>query len=309
VIVDANPAASAAFGDGLTGNTTDAALGIAHEGLSGQTEPSIESIDAADGIVRTYRLRVARVRPRGAEGGDGRQLVFQDLTEEYREQAAVRSYAAGLLAAHEEERRHIARELHDDPLQRLIHLARSMDNLVMQGGRGPDSAALQETRAELLAVIGRLRDVTRGLRPAGLDQLGLVAAVRGLLADVEDTHKVRLDFEVTGTPVRFAADAELGAFRIIQEAVSNVIRHASTGAALVGIDYQRDSVRIHVADDGLGFDARQETGDPGTHLGLAGMRERVNVLGGRLVVVSAPGTGTAIDAWLPMPHPSMSVAG
>jgi signal transduction histidine kinase len=309
VIVDANPAASVAFGDRISGTTTEVALGIAHEGLGRQTEPSIESLDAADGVVRTYRLRVARVRPGGADSGDNRQLVFQDLTEEYRDRAEVRSYAARLLAAHEEERRHIAREIHDDPLQRLIHLARGMDMLVTHGTLGPDSAALQETRVELLEIIGRLRDVTRGLRPPGLDQLGLVAAVRGLLADVEDNHGVRLDLEVTGTPVRFAADAELGAFRIVQEAVGNVIRHASARAARVDLAYDGDSVRIHVADDGIGFDARQGMGDGGMHLGLAGMRERAILLGGRLVVASVPGKGTAIDAWLPASQPSMSVAG
>ena len=309
VIVDANPAASVAFGDGISGRTTESALGIAKDRLDDQTEPSIESIDAADGVVRTYRLRVARVRPGGAEGGDSRQLVFQDLTDEYRERAAVRSYAGRLLAAHEEERRHIAREIHDDPLQRLIHLARGMDSLVTQQGRGSDSAALEEARVELLEIIGRLRDVTRGLRPPGLDQLGLVAAVRGLLADVEDSHNVRVVFEVKGSPARFAADVELGAFRIIQEAVSNVTRHALAHAARVGLDYDADSVRIHVADDGIGFDARQATNDQALHLGLAGMRERANLLGGRLEVASAPGAGTAIDVWLPASQASVSAAG
>ncbi len=309
VITEANPAAAVAFGDRIIGRKTDSALGVGHEGLRGQTEASIESIDMADGVVRTYRLRVARVRPGGEDGGDSRQLVFQDLTEEYRERAAVRSYAARVLAAQEEERRHIAHEIHDDPLQRLIHLAHRMDSLVMQGGPGPTSAALLETRVELLEIIGRLRDVARGLRPPGLDQLGLVAAVRGLLADVEDAHAVRLDFEVTGTQVRLAADAELGAFRIIQEAVSNVTRHASAHAARVGLHYDEDALRIRVADDGIGFDARPGTGAVGGQLGLVGMRERADLLGGRLVVSSAPGKGTAIEARLPASPPAMSVAG
>jgi signal transduction histidine kinase len=309
VITEANPAAVAAFGDRIIGGTTDTAFGVAHEGLGRQVEDSIESVDTGDGVVRTYRLRVARVRPGGTDGGDYRQLVFQDLTEEYHERAAVRSYAARLLAAQEEERRHIAHELHDDPLQRLIHLARRMDSLVIQGGPGPTSAALLETRVELLEIIGRLRDVARGLRPPGLDQLGLVAAVRGLVADVEDAHPVRLDFEVSGTPVRLAADTELGAFRIIQEAVSNVTRHASAHAARVGLHYDEDALRIRVNDDGIGFEARPGTGAGGVQLGLVGMRERVNLLGGRLVVSSALGKGTAIEARLPALAPPMSVGG
>jgi signal transduction histidine kinase len=214
-----------------------------------------------------------------------------------------------VLAAQEEERRHIAHEIHDDPLQLLIHLARRMDSLIIAGGPGPASAALLETRVELLEIIGRLRDVARGLRPPGLEQLGLVAAVRGLLADVEDAHPLRIDFEVTGTPVRLAADAELGAFRIIQEAVSNVIRHASAHVARVELQYNDDSLRIRVGDDGIGFDTRPGAVLGAVQLGLEGIRERANLLGGHVVVSSELGKGTTIEARLPALPPPMSVAG
>jgi PAS domain S-box-containing protein len=309
VITEANPAAAEAFGDRIAGRTTETAFSIPQEILGRETEASIQSVDTGDGTVHTYRLRVARVRPGGKDGRDFQQLVFQDLTEEYRERAAVRSYAARLLAAQEEERRHIAHEIHDDPLQRLIHLARRMDSVVIAGGPGPASAALLETRVELLEIIGRLRDVARGLRPPGLDQLGLVAAVRGLLADVEDAHPLRLDFEVTGAPVRLAADAELGAFRIIQEAVSNVIRHASAHGARVDLHYDEDSLRIRVGDDGIGFDTRPGAVPGAVQLGLEGMRERANLLGGHVVVSSELGKGTTIEARLPALPPPMSVAG
>jgi PAS domain S-box-containing protein len=309
VITEANPAAAEAFGDRITGKTPAMALGIPQETLGRRTEASIQSVDTGDGAVRTYRLRVARVRPGGKEGRNFQQLVFQDLTEEYRERAAVRSYASRLLAAQEEERRHIAHEIHDDPLQRLIHLARRMDSVVTAGGPGPGSAALLETRVELLEIIGRLRDVARGLRPPGLDQLGLVAAVRGLLADVEDAHALRLDFEITGTPVRLAADAELGAFRIIQEAVTNVIRHASAHVARVDLQYDDDSLRIRVGDDGIGFDPQPGAVPGALQLGLEGMRERANLLGGQVVVSSELGKGTTIEARLPALPPPISVAG
>ena len=310
VITEANPAAVEAFGGRITGRTTETALGIPHDGLGRQTEASIQSVDAGDGTLRTYRLRVAPVRPGGKDGRDFHQLAFQDLTEEYRERAAVRSYAARLLAAQEEERRHIAHEIHDDPLQRLIHLARRMDGAVVAAGPGPASAALLEIRVELLEIIGRLRDVARGLRPPGLDQLGLVAAVRGLLADVEDAHPLRLDFEVTGTPLRIAADAELGAFRIIQEAVSNAVRHASARVARVDLQYDEDWLLIRVRDDGIGFDTRPGV-VPGAavRLGLEGMRERANLLGGHVAVSSELGNGTTIEARLPALPPPMLVAG
>jgi signal transduction histidine kinase len=309
VITEANPAAVAAFGDRVIGSQIDNTLGIAHEGLGSQPEASNAAIETADGVMHTYRLRVAHVRAPGDDGGDRWQLVFQDVTEEYRERAEARSYAALLLAAQEEERRHIAHEIHDDPLQRLIHLARRLESLGAEPGPAPATAALREARLELLNVIGRLRDVARGLRPPGLDQLGLVAAVRGLLADVEDAHDVRVDFEVSGTQVRLVAEVELGAFRIIQEAVRNVTRHASAHALRVDLHYAEDAVRIRVVDDGIGFDAPQGTHAAGVQLGLVGMRERASLLGGRLVVSSARGKGTAIEANLPSAPSPIPVAG
>jgi len=137
----------------------------------------------------------------------------------------------------------------------------------------------------------------------------LVAAVRGLLADVEDAHGVRLDFEVTGTPVRLAAESELGAFRIIQEAVSNVTRHASAHAARVGLHNDEDALQIRVADNGIGFEARPGTGAGRCSLAWWACGERANLLGGRLVVSSSLGKGTAIEARLPALPPPMSVAG
>ena len=253
------------------------------------------------GLIQRRRAERAEKERREAE------LQYRELL--HRERAQARSYAALLLAAQEEERRHIAHEIHDDPLQRLIHLARRLESLGAQPGPSPATAALREARLELLNVIGRLRDVARGLRPPGLDQLGLVAAVRGMLADVEDAHDLRVDFEVSGTQVRLVAEVELGAFRIIQEEVRNVTRHASAHALSVDLHYVEGAVRISVVDDGIGFDAPQGTYAPGVQLGLVGMRERASLLGGRLVVSSARGKGTAIEAHLPSAPSPTPVAG
>lgn len=208
-------------------------------------------------------------------------------------------YALRLLAAQEDERRHLAHEIHDDPLQRLIHLARTMDTMAgPSAGPAVSVPALQAGRAELIDVIGRLRDVARGLRPPGLDQLGLVAAVRGLLADVEDGGGARLDLEVGGAETRLDPDLELGAFRIVQEAISNVTRHAAARSATVRLGYDDAWLRVRVADDGRGFVGAPPGGDH--HLGLAGMHERATLLGGSLEVSSTPGRGTVVEAWLPL---------
>ncbi|HZS15113.1 MAG TPA: sensor histidine kinase [Candidatus Dormibacteraeota bacterium] len=213
---------------------------------------------------------------------------------ERREHEAVRTYAALLLTAHEEERLRIARDIHDDPLQRLIALARRMDR--------PDAADAQ-AREQLLDVIGRLRDIARGLRPPGLDQLGLVAALRGLLADEGDAARIAADLDVAGNPVRLASAVELGAFRIVQEALYNVTRHASAHHVRVAVDYDGDALRISVADDGVGFDpeafAGAGNGSGAPHLGLLGMRERATLLGGQLRLTSRAGRGTTVDVVLP----------
>jgi len=305
LIADANPAARAVFGGDPIGQQIDVALAIPPDRLWEEGEPPVTSFESLDGVRHVYRLLLGHVRTRGGDGGDVRQLVFQDVTQEYQEQTAVRTYAALLLAAHEDERRRIAHEIHDDPLQRLIHLARRMDDPVAGGVPDPASTEILATRGELLDVISRLRDIARGLRPPGLDQLGLVAAVRGLLADIEDDMHLRIEFEIAGSAVRLPPDVELGAFRIIQEAMRNVARHASASTVRVALRYGQDLLRVEVIDDGSGFDVRSGALAGGPHLGLVGMRERANLLGGCLAVSSVRGVGTTIRAELPVVPPPL----
>jgi signal transduction histidine kinase len=309
LVTQANPAARAAFGDDLIGQRIDVALGVPQDQLWQEGEAPAASIETLDGVRRAYRLLLGHVRTPSDDGGDLRQLVFQDVTQEYRERAAVRSYAALLLAAQEDERRRIAHEIHDDPLQRLIHLARRIDHPVAKSAHEPASTDFVNTRVELLEVIGRLRDIARGLRPPGLDQLGLVAAVRGLLADVEDAANIRVELDVAGSAARLAPEVELGAFRIIQEAVRNVTRHASARALRLDLHYDQDALHIQVVDDGIGFDVPSASLPSGLHLGLVGMRERASLLGGRLAVSSVRGAGTTIDVALPAPPPSVPAEG
>lgn len=312
LIAEANPAARAVFAADPIGQRIDVALAIPPDRLWEEDEPPMTSFESRDGVRHVYRLLPSHVRTRGGEGNEGgdlRQLVFQDVTQEHQERTAVRSYAAQLLAAQEDERKRIAHEIHDDPLQRLIHLARRMDNPVAGYAPYPASTQILDTRGELLDVIARLRDIARGLRPPGLDQLGLVAAVRGLLADIEDDAHLRIEFEIDGSAVRLPPDVELGAFRIIQEAMRNVARHASASTVQVALRYGEDLLRIEMADDGSGFDVRSGTRAGGPHLGLIGMRERANQLGRRLAVSSVRNVGTTIEAELPVSPPPLPSPG
>jgi signal transduction histidine kinase len=287
------PVLYSALRHGLAGSAATAFLAtvlwlpdLALPGALGHPANDLSDLAIVDGVAIFVGIHIQR------------RLIQRRLAEAV--EAEVRSYAGLLLAAQEEERRRIAHEIHDDPLQQLIHLARRMDSLPEQFVQNPAFATLRDIRVELLAVIGHLREVAGGLMPPGLDQLGLVAAVRGLVADIGELENVRADLDVTGPAVRLAPDAELGAFRIIQEAVRNASRHASAQALRVGLHYDAEELRICVVDDGVGFDPISAGHGTLVHLGLVGMRERATMLGGRLAVSSRRRAGTTIEARLPI---------
>lgn len=224
--------------------------------------------------------------------------MLEDVTEERAEGQRVHRFAELLLKVQEEERRWIAQKLHDEPLQLLVHLARSLERL----GTTPQSPAtladgLGGARRQTLVIASRLRAVVAGLRPPSLEQPGLAAALRGFLADVGEAATIRADIRITGTEQRLPAEIELGAFRIVQEAVNNVIRHAGASRLLVTLAFGDGWLCLRVADDSGGFDPTAlDRQLPAGRLGLLGMRERAARAGGRLTVRSAPGQGTVVEA-------------
>ena len=300
IVAEANPAAVALWGADV-GSSTEDLLGIRSEDLVEGRSPETVRLDTEIGEERDYRLSVSHL---GAGGrGSLRQVVLEDVTEEYLAGSEARAWAGEVLRAQEEERHRIAREIHDDPLQRLVQLARRMEALNSPDYSAKEAERLGAAREELLGVVANLRDVTRALRPAGLEQLGLAAAARGLLADIENEEGLIVEFAATGEVVRGAADAEVGVFRIVQEAVRNVVRHARATRLSVEFAYDKDLVRVVVIDDGRGFDQTRAGTVARSHLGMLGMRERASLLGGHLEVRSAPGRGTVVEATVPLGAP------
>ncbi len=295
-ILEANPAALALVPGDVIGRSADEVL---RPGAStiGDGSGAVIPVVAPQAGLRYFRVHAAQVPSKPGEEPLA-QLVLQDVTEERAEGERVHRFAELLLKVQEEERRRIAQELHDEPLQLLIHLARSLERL----GTTPQNPAvmaegLAAARNETLDIASRLRAVVAGLRPPALEQLGLAPALRGFLADVEDTAAIQAELQVTGTETRLPAEVELGAFRIAQEAVNNVIRHAGAQQLLLTITFGEDEICLRVKDDGRGFDAAalgQQL--PAGRLGLLGMRERAALAGGRLTVRSAPGEGTIVEA-------------
>ena len=213
------------------------------------------------------------------------------------QQDRLRALAEGAVRAREEEARRIAHELHDEAGQLLAAVHIALDELV---ARVPERAdALQRIHALLDRVEGQLRRLSRELRPTILDDLGLGPAVEWLAQGAAERTGVSITVHA---PIRrLPSVMETALYRIIQEAVTNAIRHA--GARTMEIRIWQDDSVVHAAvrDDGRGFDAEAtmaRRGDRG--LGLLGMRERVDALGGRFVLRSAPGEGTEIAVAIPI---------
>jgi PAS domain S-box-containing protein len=300
-ITDANPAALALFGDDVVGATPRELLAGAEPGL---LEHALRDGPSQTSLVQRIGERDYRLRTVALGSGEEQlvQLVLEDVTEERAATDRASRYARTVVQAQEEERRRIARELHDEPLQFLLHLARRLDMLASASEAGKGVAdALRSEREEVLAGTRRLREIARSLRPPTLDQLGLVAALSSFIDDLGEESSTRVELLVDGAPRRVARDVELGAFRIAQEAVRNALRHAEARLVRVNVGFTADSLEVAVADDGRGFDVDRLHSMPPSKLGVLGMQERARSLSGTLELHSSPERGTCVRARLPVP--------
>jgi signal transduction histidine kinase len=211
-----------------------------------------------------------------------------------------RDLAGRLIVAQEEERRRIASELHDDVQQRLA----SMSLRVSAARRAaPDAApSLSPLLEETLQLAHDLRHLSRDLHPPILEHGGLAAALRALLAELQDQSGMAVDLGVSESWVEPPPDVALSLYRVAQEALRNVARHARASAAQVTLATPGGAVVMCIADDGHGFDPLAPMRRPG--IGLASMRERIRMLGGTLAVHSAPGQGTELRVSMPMACPA-----
>ena len=223
-----------------------------------------------------------------------------------RERAAqqrAKTYAAHVIKAQEEERQRIARDLHDESIQTLVLLCQELDAAKSSPSLPPGAMEkLQEARKTAEQAVTGLRNFTRELRPPILDDLGMVAAIRKLLIDFMDRAETEGQLKVVGEERRLPPDLELGMFRITQEALSNVEHHAKATNVTVTITFADREVSLDIRDDGKGFTVLPYWNDSiaNNKLGLTSMRERAELLGGRLEILSSPGKGTRIRALVPL---------
>jgi len=225
------------------------------------------------------------------------QIVLIDLTEEEHRAREQRAYAAHLLTVVEDERRTLAQDLHDDPVQTLTYLVRMLELLSDDPRLPPDLAPLVLRDGKLATeVVAALRTVIHGLRPPVLDDLGAVAALRQLVAEVRARHGIVVQLRVSGEQVRLSDRCELTVYRVAQEALSNVVRHAQATHTRVDLHFG-EQVVLTVTDDGRGIPSSgMAAAGSGGGLGLIGMRERVNLIGGSLEVRALAPHGTLVQA-------------
>ena len=225
--------------------------------------------------------------------------------QERAEREALRAqYISGVIVAQEEERRRIARELHDSTSQALTSLLVGLRNLE----DSPDSGVLHTRLEDLRALVGVTLDDVHALvwqlRPTVLDDLGFAAALQRLVEEYRTRYGIAVDFLMHGVAERLSPELETTLYRIVQEGLTNIARHAQAHNASVLIERHDHGIRIIIEDDGRGFDPDQVRQQEQS-LGLQGIRERARLFGGDLIIESQPGQGTSLFVRLPFEAPPM----
>lgn len=315
-ILAANPAACSLFG-----RSEDEIQRVGRAGLVDSTDPrlalALEQRRRTGQFVGELTLLrqngerfVGEVSTSNFEGADGQQqssLIIRDATERLRAQAALRDNArqlqalsARVLAVQEAERRRVAMELHDELGQALTAIK---INLQVRG----QSETMQVLNTENLRIVEdalqQVRHLAQALRPSMLDDLGLVPALRWLGEQAAARSGFALHFHAAAGLERFASDTETACFRIVQEALTNVARHAH--AQHVHIDLRHDghdAMLLSVRDDGAGFDLALQRAHAmaGESMGVIGMQERATLIGGQFLIESQPGHGCLVRLRFPV---------
>ncbi len=221
-------------------------------------------------------------------------------------QRSLHGYIGAITEAQEDERRRLARELHDDTLQALIALKQRVQlaQLELQPSSNeatPESAELGEIMQLTEQTIENLRRLTRAMRPVYLEDLGLVPALEMLARETGEGAGISVVFHHQGTERRLPASVELALYRMAQEACSNVSRHAQAKHASLSITFSPDSVMLKIEDDGVGFNLPATPSEYAAHghFGLLGLHERAELIGATLSLRSSMGKGTSIMVSLP----------
>ena len=286
------------------------AKGVHPEDIRGCMDTYTNAFDRRESFKMQYRLRrndgqyrwvfnigVPRFDPNGSFAGYIGSC--NDITENKRAEDALARLSSQLIEAQEEERKRIARELHDDYNQRLAMLALDLENLAEKIGDsdGDGAQQLQDFYERVSELGADLHSLSHRLHSSTLESLGLVAGVGAFCKEFAEQQGIQVDFAHENVPHGISEDAALCIFRIAQEGLRNIKRHSGADRAEVRLEGLGDKLHLSVADPGRGFDVNKRS--PQSGIGIRSMKERLRFLGGNLELHSRPMAGTRIDAWLP----------
>jgi PAS domain S-box-containing protein len=234
----------------------------------------------------------------------GFQHIARDVSEERRMQNNLRYYLNQITRAQEEERKRIARELHDDTAQALFAISRQMDNFIRDnvGLSQQQRTVLQDIRQRIGVSLQGIRRFSTDLRPSIIDDLGLLPAVQWLVKQKSEDSGIEIELKILGKEQRLLPEMELILFRIVQEALTNAGKHAQATAAEVNLEFTGSQVAVTIRDNGKGFQLPETVGDlsHSGKLGLVGMHERVSLLSGTLDIQTQAGKGTTVKVSVPL---------
>lgn len=290
----------------LSGESLALARDVRDRLVGGQEfdQPYEQQFFVKDGTIKAVMMSTTAVISRGQV--QGFEHVARDITQEKQQQQNVQTYIKQITRAQEEERKRIARDLHDDVSPDIIILIQKLDNLASTQRLKLASVKekLQDLRGQAVEALEALRATAQGLRPRIIDDLGLVAALEWIAEELEKDQNIQTRVEATGMDRQLSPEAQIVLFRIAQEALNNIRKHARASMATIKVERGEDYITLTVTDNGQGFKVpgRAEEMVRAGRLGLMGMYERAWLLDGNLQIKSAPGQGTELTVTLPW-HP------
>lgn len=229
---------------------------------------------------------------------------LEDISGQLTDAAQKRNFASQIIKAQEEERRRVARDIHDGPAQTMANIIIQAEICEKLFEKDLDRAKeeLKELKEIVRGSLKELRKIIFDLRPSALDDLGLEAVVRRSCSEFQEDTGVHTDFRIFGDRMRMDPSIEVTLFRIIQEALSNIKKHANANNAVIKLEIGGGLVNLVIADDGSGFDlnARTAGSEMQDHFGLLSIKERTELLNGTIHIETAPGAGTKIFITIPV---------
>lgn len=210
-----------------------------------------------------------------------------------------------IILAQEEERKRIAREIHDGLAQNMANMVlrtEITERMLAKEAYNAVRNELSDLKLSVRSGIEEVRKIIFNLRPMALDDLGLVPTLRKFVQDYEEKAKIRTKFEMVGKEIRLPSGMEVAIYRLVQETFSNVHKHAQATHVTLELTFQQQMVKLTVSDNGMGFSTENidKKIANGTHYGLMGMRERVELLEGRMDIESTVGVGTKVSMVIPI---------